>query len=107
MARIDQINSLLRHELAELINKEGILPDGLITLTRVKTSPDLRWAKISVSVIPDNLAGTALRSLAKKSSFFSAVLRKKLKLKYIPKFSWQFDPTEKEAAVIEDLIKKL
>jgi ribosome-binding factor A len=107
MSRIDQINSLLKNELAELINIEGILPDGLITVTRVKTSPDLRYAKISVSVLPDNQAGTALKKLRQKSGFFTAVLRKKLKIKFIPKFSWEFDSTEKEAAKIDDLINSL
>jgi ribosome-binding factor A len=107
MSRIDQINSLLLNELADLVNKEGILPDGLITITRIKTSPDLRYAKVSVSVLPDNQTGTALKNLRQKSSFFSGILKKKLKLKFIPKFSWEFDPTEKEAAKIDELINRL
>jgi ribosome-binding factor A len=107
MSRIDQINSLLKQELAEMINREGILPDGLITVTRVKTSPDLRYAKVSVSVLPDNLSGTALKALRKKTGFFSGVLRKKLNLKFIPKFNWDLDTTEREAAIIDDLINSL
>jgi ribosome-binding factor A len=95
------------NELADLVNREGILPDGLITITRVKTSPDLRFAKVSVSVLPDNLAGTALKNLRQRSSLFSGILKKKLKLKFIPKFSWEFDPTEKEAAKIDDLMNSL
>jgi ribosome-binding factor A len=107
MSRIDQINEVLRIELATLINKEALLDDGLITVCYVDCSPDLRWAKIAVSVLPENLAGTALKRLKSKSSFFSNILRKKLKMKFIPKFDWIFDPTEKEAEKIERFLREI
>jgi len=107
MSRIDQINELLRSELANLINREIILNNGLITVSYVNCSPDLKNAKIGISVLPDNLSGTAIKKLKKHSNQFCQILRKKLNLKNIPRFNWIIDPIEKNAAEIEEILKKL
>lgn len=105
--RLEQLNDQLREELAYLITKESPLQDGLITVSYVECSPDLKYAKISVSVLPEKFAGTALANLRRLSSLFSQELRKKLKIRQIPRFNWAFDPTESKAAVIEEVIKKI
>ena len=107
MPRIDQINELLRSELANLINQEIKLDNGLITVCYVDCSPDLKNAKINISVLPDNLSGTALQKLRKHSGLFRKTLNKKLNLKYIPKFNWVIDATEKNAAEIEEILKQI
>ncbi len=107
MSRINQINELLRSELANLINQEIKLDNGLITVCYVDCSPDLKNAKIGISVLPDNLSGTALQKLRKHSGLLRKTLNKKLNLKYIPKFNWIIDATEKNAAEIEDILKQI
>lgn len=107
MSRVDQINELLHKELADLISREIYLDNGLITISYVDCSPDLRHAKIAVSVLPENITGTALEKLRKASGGFAGVLKKKLRLKMIPKFIWEFDPTEKEAAVIDRMFDEI
>jgi ribosome-binding factor A len=105
--RIQQINEVLKYELANIISREGILDNGLITVTFVSTSPDLRYAKIGISVLPDHLFGTALKRLKSNSTFFSKELKKKLRMKFIPKFDWTIDDREKHAAELEDYINHL
>ena len=107
MSRVDQINELLRSEMANLISREIKLDSGLITVCHVDCSPDLKNAKIGISVLPDNLSGTALQKLRKHSGLFRKTLNKKLNLKYIPKFNWVIDATEKNAAEIEDILKQV
>ena len=104
MPRVDKINSLLIQELAELISREISLEGGLITVAYVDCSPDLRYAKIGVSVLPDNLSGSALKKLKKHNAAFAARLKKKLNLKIIPKFNWEIDDREINAAEIEKII---
>ncbi|MFH1583284.1 MAG: ribosome-binding factor A, partial [Candidatus Falkowbacteria bacterium] len=72
--RIEQLNEQLKEELANLIVKEVPLKNGLITVSYVNCSPDLKYAKIAVSVLPDKFAGTALAGLRKHSSSFSQSL---------------------------------
>ena|SRR3989339_620353 len=106
--RIEQINELLRRELAMLIAGHlDISISGLITVIDVKTSPDLRYAKVNISVLPENQTGSALRELRKSNSYFSGELKKKLSLKFIPKFNWTIDANERYAAEIDRVIDEL
>lgn len=104
---MEQVNQLLRSELANLVSKEVYLQDGLITITHVKCSPDLKNASILISVLPENLSGTALKTLNKFNSLFSNELRKKLNLKFIPKFTWKIDSQERYAAEIDKAFAEL
>lgn len=106
--RIEQINELLRRELAMLIAGHiDIGLSGLITVIEVKTSPDLRYAKISISVLPENKTGSALRELRKSNSYFSGELKKKISFKFMPKFNWVIDANERYAAEIDRVIDGL
>jgi ribosome-binding factor A len=107
MSKADQVNQMLHQELALAINREVGLPNALITVAYVRTSADLKWATVGISVLPDKLAGTALSELKKSASVLSSVLLKKTKLRQIPRFRFEFDPTERKAAVLDEVIGKL
>ncbi|MCK4540020.1 ribosome-binding factor A [Candidatus Parcubacteria bacterium] len=107
--RILQINELLRQELAALVSREIYLRDGLITVTKVKCSPDLKNASVRISVLPENFSGSALRELKNHNTLFAKELKKKLNLKRIPRFKWEIDQQERYALDIDkvfDEIKK-
>ncbi|MFH1233885.1 MAG: ribosome-binding factor A [Patescibacteria group bacterium] len=105
--RIEQLNEQIRNELAFLINKELPMDDGLITISYVDCSPDLKQAKIVVSILPINITGSLLEKLRKHSNFFSQSLRKKLKIRQIPHFNWVVDRTEEKAADLEEIFKQI
>jgi ribosome-binding factor A len=107
MSKVDQINHLLQMELANAINREVGVPNALVTVVYVRTSADLQWATVGVSVLPDNVAGTALSKLKNSAGLLSSILAKKTRLRKIPRLRFEFDPTEKKAAVLEDLINNL
>lgn len=107
MARIEKINSLLLQALAKLTATEINLPDCLITISYAECTPDLRSAKIGVSVLPEKYTGSALKKLRQKQKIIKATLRKQLKLKYIPTPIWQIDKREREAAKIETVLKQI
>lgn len=104
MSKLPRINELLHEELALAVNRYVELENALITITYVECSPDLKQAKVGVSVLPDNLAGTALRKLTAATSQLIPVLRQRVKLRKLPHLIWEFDATEKEAGKIEKLI---
>lgn len=107
MQKQERVNEHLRDELALLVSREIPVDCGLITITYVDCAPDLNNAKVGVSVLPFNLAGSALRALRKNTSFFSKELMKRLRIRKIPKFHWTIDDTENQAAKIEAIIKKI
>jgi len=107
MSKIPRINELILEELAQAVNREVGIPDALITVTYVECSPDLKQAKVGFSVLPDKLAGTALRKLSAATGQLVPILRARLKLRKLPHLVWKFDATEREAEKIERLIADL
>jgi len=107
MSSQGRINEELLRELAVVINREVGLPDALITVTFVDCDPDLKRARVGVSVLPDKLAGTALRKLQSSTSEIVGILRGRLRLRRLPRLVWEFDATEREADKIERLIADL
>jgi len=101
--RMIQINEMLRSEIAIALSEEVYLDNGLITVTRVNCSNDLKAATVVVSVLPENISGTALSLLRKNSKLVSKKLGR-LNLKNIPKLRWKIDSQERFAAQVEKAI---
>jgi len=107
MARPEQVNELIRKELADLINKEVAFEGALLTVTFVDCSKDLRDATIGVSVLPSGLTGTALKKLRQNTGLLANALQKRTRLRHIPRFRWEIDATEEKAEGVEALLKKI
>lgn len=103
-SRVTQINEEIKHELANILNKELELRNTLVTVSYVYCSDDLKYARVGVSVLPDRLAGTALRALRAKSGQVAKMLQKKTIIHKIPQITWVLDTTEREASIIEQAI---
>jgi ribosome-binding factor A len=104
MSKIERFNDLILEELALAVNREVALPNALITITYVVCSPDLKQAKVGFSVLPDVLAGTALRRLISITGQLIPILRARTRLRKMPHLIWEFDATEREASKIEKLV---
>jgi len=102
--RVAQINEGLKQELAKILNKELELRNALVTVSYVYCSEDLNYARVGVSVLPDRLAGTALRALRAKSGQIAKLLQKRTTIRKIPQITWNLDVTEKEASIVEQAI---
>ena len=92
--RIEQVNSLIRHEISELLQRHVKDPRlaNFVSVTEVSTSPDLRHAKIFVSRIGSEEEKQEILSvLATASGFFHRELSKRLRLRRIPELSFQWD----------------
>lgn len=107
MSRVDQINELLRKEIAEFVAREVAVTEFLITIVNVKCTSDLKKARVNFSCIPDRFAGSALRDLRSHLSAINNHLSKKMKFRTIPKLSFYFDPTEKEATILEEYMNHI
>jgi ribosome-binding factor A len=102
MAKVEQLNELLHRELSAAINRELDFPEVFVTIVYVSCNPDLQFAKVGISVLPDRLAGTAIKKLKAASGRLAAAVMKKTRLRKVPRLVWSFDPTERKAAVLDD-----
>jgi len=92
--RIERVNSLIRQEISELLQRQVKDPrlGNFITVTDVATSPDLKYAKVFVSRIGNaEEKQEVLNVLASASGFFRRELARRLKLRYTPELSFQWD----------------
>jgi|CXWL01.1.fsa_nt_gi ribosome-binding factor A len=107
--RVDQINDLLRSELAELLLEEINDPrmHGLVTVTRVDVSPDLRNARAYISVLgTDDDRRSTMEALSSARPFLRREIGKRVKLRYIPNIRFVSDTSMEEAQVMTDLMRQ-
>lgn len=107
MRRIEQINELLRAKIALAIQSDLELPDILATVTSVQCSPDIKHAKVWISVLPDSKAGSTVQSIKKQEGLIYTYLKKNTLLNKMPKLDFIFDDTQKKAAAIEQVMDNL
>jgi ribosome-binding factor A len=109
--RLERLNSLLRHELSDLLRlevKNPRLSSGLISITEVDIAPDLKYAKVFVS----SLGGleekdAVLASLRSAAGFLRAELAKNLRLRVVPELDFQWDESIEHGAHILELLDKV
>ena len=69
--RIGRINEEIQKELSSLIRnlKDPRVQDTMISITRVETTPDLRFAKVYASFLQEDRAADALKGLQSASGY--------------------------------------
>jgi ribosome-binding factor A len=107
--RLDRVNQLIREEISMLLQRELKDPRlGFVTVTHVETSPDLRTAKVFVSVLGDEAQWTAsLTALASARGFVRNWLRQHLDLRQTPELDFRADHSMEHAARIQELLRQL
>jgi ribosome-binding factor A len=98
--RIDRINGLLRQEISELLSREIKDPrlEGVISITQVKTSSDLRSARVYVSVLGDQAAKqNAMEGIQSAATFLRRELRDRLSLRHVPFMKFVLDESIEDA----------
>jgi ribosome-binding factor A len=107
--RTDQINALLREEISNLVRDDIKDPrlGGLITVTHVDVSPDLRNARAYISVLgsEDERDGT-LKALERARPFVRRELGRRLNLRNTPDVHFYADTSMERAQELTDLMKR-
>lgn len=107
-SRIERINELIKESLAKIIQEEADTPPGVfLTVVKVDTSRDLRYARVFVSVFPEKKFQKTIEILGKKIYSIQGALNKKLHMKPLPRIEFVADKTEAEADKIEKLLKEI
>ena len=107
--RIDRVNMLVRQEISAILATQMNDPrlSSLISITEVRTSRDLRNAKVYFSVLGDETAKqSALQALQNAGGFIHRTMKRNLKLKYAPVLSFQLDESIEQGADMLNLISR-
>ena len=106
--RIQKVNSLIREEIGEILNRELDIKLGVfLTVVKVDTTKDLRYTHIFVSVFPEKEGNYVMVALENEKVNIQRSLNKRLKMKILPKISFKLDTTEAEADEIEKILREI
>jgi ribosome-binding factor A len=107
--RTNRIDELLRQEIGSIVSRDVADPRvGFATITRVETTPDLRHAKVWVSVIGQRDERTAtISALGRAMPFVRHELGRTLRLKRIPDLHVQLDDTAERGTRVLQLLAEL
>ena len=107
--RIATINDEIQKELSALLRnvKDPRVQDTMISITRVETTPDLRYTKVYVSFLQNEKADEAMKGLKSAAGFLRRQLGTNQKLRYAPEIVWALDDSITYGAHMLDLINSL
>jgi len=107
--RILLINEEIQKELSALLRsvKDPRVQDVMISITRVETTPDLRYTKVYVSFLQSEKADEAMKGLKSAAGFLRRQLGSNLKLRYAPEIVWALDDSITYGAKMLKLINSL
>ncbi|MCK5466376.1 30S ribosome-binding factor RbfA [Candidatus Parcubacteria bacterium] len=105
--RILKINKLIKQELGKIIFTDVDFPKNIIlTITKVDTSADLRYADVFISVLPDEMNIEIKRELKENIYFIQGKLNKKLHMKPLPRIRFMIDKSGEYVEKIGKLIEE-
>ncbi len=110
--RIDRVEHLIKEEISliflyKLQNKFQNISFGFVTVTSVKLSPDLKIAKIYISVFEKEKRDAVLEKIKSVSGFIRSELASRIRIKFVPELKFFIDDTLDYVEKIEGLIKKI
>ena len=107
--RINRINEEIQKELSSLLRtvKDPRVQDTMISITRVETTPDLRYTKVYVSFLQEEKVKDAMAGLKSAGGYLRRQLGSNLKLRYAPEIVWSLDDSITYGAHMLNLINSL
>jgi len=111
--RMNRVNEELKRELSNIINYEvkNSNVTGMISVTKVKTSPDLKYARISVSILNSKNIKQTLAGLKAASGFIRSRIAEKMNLRVTPELVFELDESlvygEKIDRLLEQVMKDI
>jgi ribosome-binding factor A len=106
--RTIRVNELVQREISDILRKRYQSEAVTLTITEVRVSPDLRDARVFVSVVGDeDEAEEKLRWLRSKAAEIREEVGRRIVLKYLPKFEYVIDKSAVRGARILQVLDEI
>ncbi|MGN0967723.1 MAG: 30S ribosome-binding factor RbfA [Oscillospiraceae bacterium] len=104
--RIGRINEEIQRELSALIRQvKDPRVTGMVSVTAVETTPDLRYARVFISVLDKSDSTQVLKGLKSASGWLRRELGRALQLRYTPELQFERDDSIDKGAHILDMLR--
>ena len=107
--RIGRIDEEYKKVLSQIIGYELKNPNvtGLISVTKVKVTTDLKYAKVYVSIMNSKNIKETMEGLKKSSGFIRSELAKRINLRNTPELTFEIDDSIEYGAKIDSILKEI
>ena len=108
-ARLGRVNEELMKAISHIITYELKNPDvtGMISVTRVKVTPDLKYAKVYVSILNSKSDEKTMEALKKSAGFIRSQIAKRVNLRITPELVFEKDDSMEYGMKIDSILKDL
>ena len=107
--RINRINEEIQKELSALLRtvKDPRVQDTMISITRVETTPDLRYTKVYVSFLQEERVKDAMAGLKSAAGYLRRELGRALTLRYTPELQFMADDSIERGVRMVSMIDRI
>lgn len=107
--RLGRIEEEYRKELSQIIGYELKNPNvtGLISVTKVKVTNDLKYARVYVSIMNSKNVKDTLAGLKKSSGYIRTELARRVNLRNTPELVFELDDSIEYGAKIDTILKQI
>ena len=107
--RAGRIDEEYKKEISQIISYQLKNPNvtGLISVTKVKVTNDLKYAKVYVSIFNSKNIKDTMEGLKKSSGFIRTELAKRINLRNTPELIFEIDDSMEYGAKIDSILKEI
>lgn len=108
-ARLNRVNEELKKEISRVITFElkNSKVTGLISVTKVKITPDFKYAKIYISILNSKSIGKTMEGLKESAGFIRSQVAKIMNLRVTPELSFEIDDSMAYGEKIDKILKEI
>ena len=95
--------------LSQIITYELKNPDvtGMISVTKVKVTPDLKYAKVYVSILNPKSVEETMKGLKESAGFIRSQVAKTVNLRITPELVFEYDYSIEHGEKIDNILKQI
>ena len=107
--RMDKVNEELKKEISVIIDQDLRNQNitGLVSVTKVKTAPDLSIARVYVSLLNCKSKKNTLEGIKKAAGYIRTEIARRVNLRYTPELIFELDETMEYGSRIESILKEI
>lgn len=108
-ARLGRVNEEVKKALSNIITYELNNPDvtGIVTVTKVKVTPDLKYAKVYVSLLNSKNKEKTLKGLKSSAGYMRTQIAQKINLRTTPELVFEYDSSIEYGEKIDKILKNI
>ena len=107
--RLDRVNEELKKTISNVLTFElqNSKVTGMVSVTKVRVTPDFRYAKVYVSLLNSKSNTKTMEGLKESAGYIRSQIAKTMNLRVTPELSFEIDDSMEYGAKIDKILNEL